>query len=257
MHEATPVSEAAEARGEQTSPSMAGGSARRAQAAKAPRDPPASDAREHIGLIEALARARASAAQLRQAMNRLIADVEQVGCSLRAKAREAGSALPQGDPVCENVHAGTALTKHVFLTIGRDLDFGYRVAYVLLLHGLKAHILKDKPGGGQVMLDKFEQWAGQCSFAIACFTPDDVGGLADGQSEFQERARQNVGFEVAWFLARLGRERVRIVVEPGVELMSDLDGVSRIEVDENGAWEGVLLQELAAAGLPVSFAEID
>ena len=74
--------------------------------------------------------------------------------------------------------------------------------------GLEAMILQEQPDQGRTVIEKFEQYA-QCDFAVALFTPDDVGGPHD--DDLQPRARQNVLiFEFGYFIGKFGRDRVRV-----------------------------------------------
>ena len=65
------------------------------------------------------------------------------------------------------------------------------------------------------------------------------------------RARQNVIFELGFFIGRLGRNRVCGLYTTNVEIPSDYSGVLYIPLDEHGAWRMSLAKELKAAGFPV------
>ena len=65
------------------------------------------------------------------------------------------------------------------------------------------------------------------------------------------RARQNVVFELGYFIGRLGRNRVCALYAEGVEIPSDYSGVVYTKLDASGAWRLELAKELKAAGLPV------
>jgi predicted nucleotide-binding protein len=64
------------------------------------------------------------------------------------------------------------------------------------------------------------------------------------------RARQNVVFELGYFLASLGSKRVCALLEPGVERPSHIDGLLYIDLKAAG-WRFELAREMKAAGLPV------
>lgn len=99
--------------------------------------------------------------------------------------------------------------------------------------GLNPIILKDKPNSGMTIIDKFEKYSQQCSYAFALFTPDDIVTGKDGKQYFQ--ARPNVIFELGWFYAHLGRSRVCILEQSSEksEIFSDLQGVMRIQFNKN------------------------
>ena len=66
-----------------------------------------------------------------------------------------------------------------------------------------------------------------CSFAIALFTADDKVVTGSGAEYLQPRP--NVIYETGWFVGRLGKERVLILLQDGTEIYSDFDGVNRIQ----------------------------
>ena len=71
-----------------------------------------------------------------------------------------------------------------------------------------------------------------------------------------KRPRQNVVLELGFFVGALGRNRVAIVYEEGVERPSDIAGVVYIPLDESGAWRSKLAKELDAAGIPLDHAAV-
>ena len=85
---------------------------------------------------------------------------------------------------------------------------------------------------------------------MALLTPDDAGGLS-GEAEQSPRARQNVIFELGFFIGKLGRDRVRALTKGEPEIPSDYAGVEYIQIDEAGGWKMILMKELKAAGFHV------
>jgi len=81
----------------------------------------------------------------------------------------------------------------------------------------------------------------------AARAPDDVGKANDA-ADLAARARQNVVFELGFFIGKLGPERVAALVKGGIELPSDYDGVVYISLDKED-WQNKLGVELQAAGL--------
>lgn len=98
--------------------------------------------------------------------------------------------------------------------------------------GLEAIILSEQPDQGLTIIEKFEKYAAQCSYAFALFTPDDI--VSDGDTEYFQ-ARPNVIFELGWFYANLGRSRVCILDQASEKsrIFSDLQGVMRVQFKEN------------------------
>ncbi len=111
-------------------------------------------------------------------------------------------------------------------------------------------ILHEQPNVGRTIIEKFEDYS-DVGFAVVLLTGDDQCSAVDGSSEPRPRARQNVIFELGYFIGRLGRNRVSALYEPKVELPSDYSGVLYIPLDDAGAWRIALAKELKAAGLPV------
>ncbi len=87
-------------------------------------------------------------------------------------------------------------------------------------------------------------------FAVIVMTGDDRGGPTGASYEtYKPRARQNVLLEMGFFLGSLGRSRVCVLHEPGVEVPSDYSGVLYKPLD--GAWRFELAKEIRAAGIHV------
>lgn len=143
------------------------------------------------------------------------------------------------------------ITNRVFLVHGRDGAIKNEVARFLERLGLDVVILHERPNKGRTLITKFQEESSDVSFAIVLVTPDDMGGLADGDA--QPRARQNVVFELGFFIGRLGSERVCALMANGVEKPSDYDGVAYVPLDPTGGWKNELTRELAAARIPVDF----
>ena len=140
-------------------------------------------------------------------------------------------------------------TNEVFVIHGRDEGTKAMVARFLEQLNLKPVILHEQPNQGRTIIEKFEQQA-QVGFAVALLTPDDVGALQDNRNDLRPRARQNVVFELGYFLGRLGRERVCALTKGNVEIPSDYDGVVYISLDDGG-WKIDLIRELKNVGFGV------
>ena len=139
--------------------------------------------------------------------------------------------------------------KEIFVIHGRDNEAKETVARFLQNLDLTPVILHEQPNQGQTIIEKFERNA-QVGFAVALLTPDDVGALKNEEKKLKPRARQNVVFELGYFLGRLGRERVCALTKGNVELPSDYDGVAYISLDDGG-WKMNLIRELKNVGFDV------
>ena len=109
------------------------------------------------------------------------------------------------------------MSKEVFLIHGQDDGAKETVARFIERFGLEPIILHEQPNRGLTIIDKFEQHAQETGFAIALLTPDDMGARQGKEDDWRPRARQNVIFELGWFLGRLGRGRVCALKKGGVE----------------------------------------
>jgi len=138
----------------------------------------------------------------------------------------------------------------VFIAHGHDDESKEMLARVLEHLGLRAIVLHEQPNRGQTIIEKFEQHSG-VDFAVVLMTPDDVGGSAAHSDQLNPRARQNVVFELGFFIAKLGRANVCALYKPGVEIPGDYMGVLFIPMDSAGAWKYQLAAEMKAAGLRI------
>ncbi len=139
----------------------------------------------------------------------------------------------------------------VFVVHGHQHGLKEEVARFLEKLRQKVVILHEQPNLGKTLIEKFEQNA-DVAFAVVLLTSDDRGGPVSAEpTELKLRARQNVIFELGYFIGRLGRSRVCALYVPGVELPSDYQGVAFVQVDEGGAWRFALAKELRAADLIV------
>jgi len=114
-------------------------------------------------------------------------------------------------------------------------------------------ILHEQANKNKTIIEKFQEHA-TVDAAVVLLTKDDMGyGVSKGEASKQHRARQNVIFEMGYFLGRLGREKVITIYEPGVEIPSDYAGILYIEYDPNEAWKYRIAKELKSIGIPVDF----
>lgn len=138
----------------------------------------------------------------------------------------------------------------VFLVHGRDEGAKDTVARFLSTVGVRPVILAELPGGGRTIIEKFETHA-DVAFVVVLLTPDDVGALQSDHGDLNARARQNVIFELGFFIGRLGRGSVLALTKGDVEIPSDYAGVEYIPFDASGGWRLPVIRELQAAGLAV------
>jgi len=138
----------------------------------------------------------------------------------------------------------------VFVVHGRDDGAKEAVARFLEKLTLKPLILHEQPNKGRTLIEKFETNA-EADFAVVLLTPDDEGHPVGLTEEKRPRARQNVLFELGYFIGRIGRARVCALHKGGVELPSDFDGIVYVSMDDPQGWRLLLAREIKAAGIGV------
>lgn len=140
-------------------------------------------------------------------------------------------------------------TKNVFVVHGHD-ELNRLKLCQLISNDFKLNpiVLLDQPGKSFTTIEKFEDHAQRCSYAVALFTEDDRVVAKNGDEYYQPRP--NVIFETGWFVGRLGKERVLILLQDGVRIHSDFEGVNRIEFHSDVEDKFRKIQtELQASGL--------
>jgi len=107
--------------------------------------------------------------------------------------------------------------------------------------------------GVQTIIEKLEEYTANVGYAIVLATPDDEG-KAKSETATKSRVRQNVVLELGMFLAKLGRERVAILLKEATdfERPSDIQGLIYIpfqnKVDEVSL---NLIRELSRQGYTI------
>ena len=161
---------------------------------------------------------------------------------------ENGAQISSHSPSQENDTLGS---NRVFIVHGRDDGSRETVARFLERLKLEPVILNEEASRGKTIIEKFEHHA-DVGFAVVLLTPDDEGALRGEEGGRSPRARQNVIFELGFFIGRLGRERVCALTKGGsMEIPSDYAGVVYIPLDDKGAWRIELVKELKAAEFDV------
>lgn len=183
-------------------------------------------------------------------INKMIGDIEKIDlipCEISAPSK------PEN-----NVEKD--LSK-VFVVHGHDNYLKETAARTLSLLGLDPIILHEQEDYGKKIIEKFESNALNIGFAVILLTADDFGiskkevSIANDKNEepnFKSRARQNVIFEMGYFMGKLDRAHVFLLLEKDVEKPGDLDGVIYTAVDSEGMWKIKLAKRLKAVGYKVN-----
>lgn len=130
----------------------------------------------------------------------------------------------------------------IFIVHGRD-----RIAVLDLKNCLQNTlqlpepvILAEQKSGASTIIEKFEQHADKIDVAFVLMTPDDIGALSGSTSQSAPRTRQNVVFELGYFMGLLGRKSGRVILlhKGPLEIASDLAGVLYIDISNGIAAAG-------------------
>lgn len=146
----------------------------------------------------------------------------------------------------------------VFIVHGRDNALKDETCVFLNEIGFEPIVLHRQADGGLTILEKFEKYS-DVSYAFILLTPDDYGYAAEqlkrpeGEREGNFRARQNVIFELGFFIGRLKRSNVCCLYK-NVEIPSDISGLIYKEIKNSIQEVGYeIIKELKNAGLKPSF----
>jgi len=142
-------------------------------------------------------------------------------------------------------------TNKIFIVHGHNNEIKQTVARTVTTLKLEPIILHEQIDQGKTIIEKFEKNSGEVNFAIILLTADDEG-KAKIEKDFKMRARQNVVFEMGYFIGKLGRDRVFLLLENGVDKPGDLDGIVYTSFDNADGWKLKLVKELKAAGYKVT-----
>ena len=136
------------------------------------------------------------------------------------------------------------LSKDIFIVHGHDDSAINELKVFLLEIGLNPIVLREQPNEGQTIIEKIEKYT-NVGFGIVLYTPCDEG-KAKEQTEYHDRARQNVVFEHGYLCAKIGRSHVCALVKGDLEIPGDLGGV--VYTPMTSDWKIKVAKELRAAG---------
>jgi predicted nucleotide-binding protein len=150
----------------------------------------------------------------------------------------------QGDPQMR--------TNKVFVVHGRNNEIKLDVARTLTTLDIEPIILHEQADKGKTIIEKFNEYS-DVSFAVVILSSDDKGCLSgEYPNKIKDRARQNVIFELGYFIGKLGRNKVfSLSQSKDLEIPSDYTGVLFTSYDSSGAWRYKLVKELKAASFNV------
>ncbi len=129
---------------------------------------------------------------------------------------------------------GPSIGPKVFVVHGRNHRVRDEVCGFLKTQGMhNPVILQNQRSEGLTIMEKFERQAHNNLDIIVCIlTRDDVACSKETENDFHERARQNVIFEMGYFMGKYGRTsgKIFLLFEAPLEIPSDLAGVVYIDI---------------------------
>lgn len=152
----------------------------------------------------------------------------------------------------------TNVGRKVFVVYGHDEIARTQLEAMLRRWDLDPIILDQQASGGQTIIEKLEEYSADVGYAIVLATPDDEGKAVNEES-YKFRVRQNVVLELGMFLAKLGRNKVAILLkeDKNFEKPSDIQGLIYIpfqnKVDEVAI---NLIRELSRQGINIDSGRI-
>lgn len=170
--------------------------------------------------------------------------------NVQGKAQDQVKAILEGSVEPNN--------RKIFVVYGHDEIARTQLEALLRRWDLEPIILDQQASGGQTIIEKLEGYGSDVGYAIVLATPDD-DGKAKSEAVYKSRVRQNVVLELGMFLAKLGRERVAILLKEAAdfEKPSDIQGLVYIpfqnRVDEVAL---SLIRELSRQGYKIDTTRI-
>ena len=154
------------------------------------------------------------------------------------------------------------VSKNMFIVHGRDHKPMKELKEILYDFGLNPIVLHEKASGGLTLVEKLEKYSEDVGYAFVILTPDDIGGpkskyyrnkpLMKIVEDMNERARQNVIFEMGYFWGLLKRKKVCCLLKGDVEKPSDIEGIVYIPFKESlKEVQLKIIKELTEAGYEI------
>lgn len=145
----------------------------------------------------------------------------------------------------------------IFIVHGHDEAMKQSVARMIEKQELEPIILHEQENKNRTIIEKFTDHS-NVGLAIVLLSPDDTGSAKNNKGKPKPRARQNVVFEMGYFIGKLGRDRVMVIYNPedDFEMLSDYSGVLYIEYDRNESWKLKIAKELRAVGYNINLNNI-
>lgn len=138
--------------------------------------------------------------------------------------------------------------KKVFVVYGHDENSELKVSQFISQLKLEPVILNEKANGGKTIIEKLEENS-DVGFAVVLYTPDDI--VMNVDSKQYKQPRPNVIFEYGYFIGKLGRDKVALLIKENIKEHSDIVGTGYIKIDEHEGWKLKVAKELKNAGFSI------
>ena len=134
--------------------------------------------------------------------------------------------------------AKTPIGNKVFVVYGHDDIAKTQLEAMLRRWELNPIILDQIASEGKTIIEKLEDNSKDVHYAIVLATPDDLGYSKNDENKKKYRVRQNVILELGMFLAKLGRDKVAILLKSyeNFEKPSDIDGLIAKLIASTTCW---------------------
>lgn len=137
-------------------------------------------------------------------------------------------------------------SKSVFIIHGRNLEPAREIRSILTQIGLNPIILHEQPIISRTVVEKLEKYS-DVGYAVVILSRDEA---MPPRKLF--RTQQNVLVELGYFMGLLGRDRVLVLLQKGVEVPSDIEGILYISFNDSlDEVRAEILSELKVAGYEV------
>ena len=175
---------------------------------------------------------------------------------LREVTNESNSLLQKvklllSPPKSDNRMNNQVRSNKIFVIHGHDNEMKSDVTQTLQKLDLDPIILHETPNSEQTLIEKISDYA-HVSFAVVLLSPDDLAYPEEKTpEEAKYRAKQNVIFELGYFLGLLGKQNVIAIYrkKKDFEIPNNYNGVLWIEYKTG--WYFELIRELQAANFDV------
>lgn len=163
-------------------------------------------------------------------------EVEHILSNNPTNVTEATASIAQKD-TRNSIQTNGSLSqnKKVFVVYGHDVNARTQLEAMLRRWELEPLILDQLVSGGQTIIEKLEEYTNQANFGIVLATPDDIGYPKKDETKKRYRVRQNVVLELGMLLAKIGREKVAILLSQAEEMESpsDIQGLLYMPFKDN------------------------